>query len=83
MSDIVLLGSMPSFETADFDFGVDKDKVKLDLFIKNAFDARGQVDRFTPCTVSTCLANVGTARRALYVVPIQPLTIGIKLGETF
>jgi outer membrane receptor protein involved in Fe transport len=83
VSDIVLLGSMPSFETADFDVGVDKDKIRLDLFVKNAFDSRGQVDRFTPCTVSVCLAPVGTAPRPLYVIPIQPMTVGIKVGESF
>jgi outer membrane receptor protein involved in Fe transport len=83
VSDIVSLGSMRSFETADFDLGVDKDKLRLDLFVKNAFDSRGQVDAFTPCTVSVCLANVPGIPRPLYVVPVQPLTVGIKVGESF
>ena len=57
----------------------------VELFIKNAFDSRGQVNRYTPCTIGDLRRRL--SRRAcppaVYVVPIQPLTVGIKLGQTF
>ena len=83
-SDIQSLGLMPGYASADFSAGVERDKLRLELFIKNAFDERGQVNRFTPCTVSVCTANIPAASPlVLYVTPIQPRTIGIKFGESF
>jgi iron complex outermembrane receptor protein len=82
-ADIASLGNMPGFATADFSAGVEKDKLRLEVFIKNAFDEHGQANRFTPCTVSVCTANVPGIPQALYITPIQPRTIGIKFGESF
>jgi len=86
-ADIASLGSMPGYATADFAFGVEKDRKTLELFIKNAFDSRGQQNRYTPCTVSICSAGYTysgvTVAPAIYVVPIQPLTVGLKFGQKF
>ncbi|MFI4975765.1 MAG: TonB-dependent receptor [Caulobacterales bacterium] len=82
-NDNALLGTIPAYATADFDAGAERDKFRVDLFIKNAFDARGQVNRFTPCTVSVCAANIPALPKAVYVIPTEPLTVGIKFGESF
>ncbi len=88
-SDIDALGEIPGYATADFSVGAERGRTSLELFIKNAFDTRGQLNRFTPCTVSVCAsaypnaAPSGFVSPALYEVPIHPLTVGIKLGETF
>jgi outer membrane receptor protein involved in Fe transport len=82
--DNQLLGTMPGYATADFSVGVERNRTTAELFIKNAFDERGQVNRFTPCTTAVCAAAYpGFTPAAVYVVPIQPMTIGIKIGQRF
>ncbi len=82
-SDIANLGTMGGFATADFSFGAEKDKRSIELFIKNAFDTHGQLNRYTPCTTSTCAPSYPGVPAAVYVVPIQPLTVGIRVGQAF
>lgn len=82
-SDIANLGTMPGFAAADFSFGAEKDKRSIELFIKNAFDTHGQLNRYTPCTTSTCAPSYPGVPAAVYVVPIQPLTVGIRVGQAF
>ena len=84
-ADIASLGSMPGYATADFAIGAEKDRKSIELFVKNAFDTRGQQNRYTPCTVSVCSAAYpgAGAPAAVYVVPIQPLTVGVKVGQKF
>ena len=82
-ADVANLGTMPAFATADFSFGAEKDKRSIELFIKNAFDTHGQLNRYTPCTTSTCAPAYPGVPAAVYVVPIQPLTVGIRVGQKF
>jgi outer membrane receptor protein involved in Fe transport len=83
-ADNASLGSMPSYTTADFSFGLEKSGMALELFIKNAFDEHGQITRYTPCTIAICTANIAPlAPPALYIVPVQPRTIGLKLSKKF
>lgn len=57
--------------------------VSLEAFIKNAFDSRGQENRYTECTVNVCAANVPGIPQAVYAVPITPMTMGIKVAQRF
>ena len=93
-ADVANLGVMPGYATVDLAFGAERDKTSFEVFVKNAFDERGQLDRFTPCTTSICApgypAGVGSngvafpaVPPAVYVIPTQPLTIGIRLGQKF
>ena len=82
-SDIDNLGTMPGFAAADFSFGAEKDQRSIELFLKNAFDTRGELNRYTPCTTSTCAPSYPGVPAAVYVVPIQPLTFGIRVGQKF
>ncbi|HEX4181822.1 MAG TPA: TonB-dependent receptor, partial [Caulobacteraceae bacterium] len=82
-ADIQSLGNMPAYTTADLSFGAEKDRMSLELFIKNAFDTRGQQNRYTPCTVSTCTAEIPGTPKFLYVIPIQPLTVGLRVSQKF
>jgi iron complex outermembrane recepter protein len=77
------LGVMPAYTTADFDFGVERNKLSLEFFIKNAFDTLGQVNRYTPCTTAVCSQSYAGMPAAVYVVPIPPLTTGIKVSQRF
>jgi iron complex outermembrane recepter protein len=77
------LGVMPAYTTADFNFGVERNKLSLEFFIKNAFDTLGQVNRYTPCTTAVCSQSYAGMPAAVYVVPIPPLTTGIKVSQRF
>ncbi len=74
-SDKLVLGSEPAYPNFDFSTGISKNKLSLSLFAKNAFDERGQQNRYVACTVGVC--------NTVYVLPIQPLTVGIKLSQRF
>ncbi|WP_158917187.1 TonB-dependent receptor [Caulobacter sp. S45] len=83
-ADTDSLGKMSGYATADFAFGVEKHGLTLEAFIKNAFDSRGEENRYTPCTVSVCAStSVQGVAPAVYVVPIQPMQIGLKMGQKF
>jgi outer membrane receptor protein involved in Fe transport len=81
--DIANLGVMPGFATADLSFGAEKDKTSAELFVKNLFDTRGQVNRYTPCTTSICAPAYPGVPPAVYIVPTQPLTVGVRFAQKF
>jgi outer membrane receptor protein involved in Fe transport len=82
-SDNNELGSMPSYATFDLSAGFERNRLSVELFAKNITDERGQENRSTPCTISICTANVPGIPQAVYVVPVQPLTVGIRLSQRF
>jgi outer membrane receptor protein involved in Fe transport len=93
-ADIANLGTMPGYATLDLSFGAERGKTSFEVFAKNVTNELGQVNRYTPCTTSVCApgypAGVGSngvafgaTPPAVYVVPIQPLTVGIRIGQKF
>ncbi len=82
-SDIGYLGGMPAYGTVDLALGGTKGNLSLELFVKNLSDERGQQNRFTPCTVNICAATYAGVPQALYIVPIIPRLIGIRVGQKF
>jgi outer membrane receptor protein involved in Fe transport len=93
-SDIQNLGDMPGYATLDLSVGAQHGKTTFEIFAKNVTDERGQINRYTPCTTSICApgypAGVGSngiaypaTPPAVYVVPIQPLTVGVRFGQKF
>ncbi len=82
-----LVGNMPGYETVDFAVGVKKNNWSLDLFVKNAFDKRAQLARFTQCAESVCAVGLDTGADPqpgqVYYVPNKPRTIGIRFTQEF
>ena len=70
------LGPTPRFTTADFSVGTGLGNWKIELYIENAFDQRGQLNRFGECAAQYCYQN---AR----IYPIKPQNFGIKFGQKF
>jgi outer membrane receptor protein involved in Fe transport len=70
------LGDLPSYTLFDLSFGFGKDNWKVDLFLNNAFDERGEISRFAQCAEAVCGQQV-------YVVPVQPRTIGVRWSQSF
>jgi iron complex outermembrane recepter protein len=83
LSDSEALGSMPAYATLDLAAGIERKALSLELFAKNVTDDRGEENRYTPCTIAICTANIPGIPRAIYVVPVQPLTVGIRLSQKF
>jgi outer membrane receptor protein involved in Fe transport len=87
-----LIGDLPSYHTFDFAVGYKKDNWALDLFVKNAFDERGQINRFFSCSEAICGNAAGGsvypvppeyANGQPYFVPNQPRTIGLRWSQEF
>jgi outer membrane receptor protein involved in Fe transport len=84
LSDIDALGNMPAYATADISFGAERDKTSVEVFAKNLFDTRAQQNRYSPTETSESAPYAGAPiPPAIYVQTIQPLTIGIKIGQKF
>lgn len=72
-----LLGEEPSYTVADFSAGVERNGITGEIFVTNAFDKRAILDRYSECDVQQCGAI------AIYNLPNQPRTIGVKFGQKF
>jgi outer membrane receptor protein involved in Fe transport len=82
-NDVALLGAVPSYVTGDLSIGAQHGRVTVEVFVKNLWDEHGQVDRYTPCTTGVCAVGYPGVPPAVYIVPIQPLTVGLKFGQSF
>ncbi len=71
------LGKEAAYTTADFSAGLEKNKMTAELYVSNAFDKRAVLDRYAECDVTSC------GQIAIYSLPNQPRTIGVKFGEKF
>ena len=71
-----ILGDVPGYGTVDLSIGAKKDQWGVDFYMKNAFDNRGQLVRFAECTESVCGGQV-------YIIPVQPRTIGFRVTRDF
>ena len=68
-----LQGNLKAFGTVNFAMGTDWSKYSLELFVANVLDERGDLSRFVQCGLCT----------RVYTVPINPRTIGLRLGAKF
>jgi iron complex outermembrane recepter protein len=72
------MGDSPAFTTFDFSAGFGRDNWQLSAFIQNAFDERGEINRFAQC------ADIeGYCQSHPRVYPIRPQYFGIKFGQKF
>lgn len=71
-----LLGKNKAFTTFDFTTGLERGSWALELYVKNAFDERGQLGRYAECTPGTCGSEP-------YILTTQPRTIGLTWSQKF
>ncbi len=71
-----ILGDLPSYTMADLSFGLRRDNWALNLYLKNAFDERGEVSRFTQCAEAVCGEQA-------YTLVTQPRTFGVRFSQDF
>jgi len=72
-----LLGDTDGFTTFDFSLGTKIKNSRIELFIQNAFDKRGELNHNTFCNITIC----GPVARRVY--SIRPQFFGIKLSQRF
>jgi len=80
-----VLGEIPDYTIVNLSAGVSGDRWSLELFANNAFDEKGQVDRWAQCDALVCgVGGTGnTTGNGIYITPTAPRTIGIKFGQKF
>ena len=71
------IGNLPHFTTFDFSAGTGMKDWKLEAYIENAFDKRGELSRVTQCTsAAICYSDYR-------VFAIKPMNFGVKFGQKF
>jgi outer membrane receptor protein involved in Fe transport len=70
------IGDLKAYTLADLSVGFRKDNWSVDVFLKNAFNNRAQLARFTECKIETC-------GQEPYTVVTQPRTIGVRFSQDF
>ena len=71
-----VFGKLGAYTLTDLSAGWRKDSWSVDVFLKNAFNTRGELARFSECAALTCGAES-------YTVFAQPRTLGIKFSKEF
>ena len=71
-----LFGTLDAYTLTDLSAGWRKDRWSVDVFLKNAFDTRAQLARFSECAALTCGYES-------YTVFAQPRTLGIRFSREF
>jgi iron complex outermembrane receptor protein len=86
-----LLGKQPSYDIVDFAFGVGKESWGVELFVKNVFDERAVLSRFTQCSefqpfdpdAHAAPNEVPLCGLQPYTVTTNPRTYGITFSKRF
>ena len=66
-------GDLQGFGVANFSVGADWSSYSIEFFVSNLLDERGDLSRFVQCGQCT----------RVYIVPVQPRTIGMRVGAKF
>lgn len=72
------IGDLPHFTTFDFSVGTGVKNWKLEAYVQNAFDQRGELSR-----VYQCVGAGGYCYENYRVYPVKPMNYGIKFGQKF
>jgi iron complex outermembrane receptor protein len=76
LAERAITGDMPGYATLDLSAGIKKNDWSFDVFLKNAFDERAELARYSECATAVC--GVQT-----YVVPAQPRTLALRVTRDF
>jgi outer membrane receptor protein involved in Fe transport len=71
-----VVGDLKAYTMADLSTGFRRDNWTLDFFLKNAFNTRAELSRFTECAIGTCGGQP-------YTVVAQPRTFGVRFSQDF
>ena len=69
------LGELPPYSLVNLAGGADRNGLQFTVRVENVFDNRGEVTRFSNCTPVTC--------NQPYIIPVQPRTVWLQVGQKF
>jgi iron complex outermembrane receptor protein len=75
--DSRILGQQPAYAITNLFLGVEKNGLSVELLVKNAFDRRASLYRYSNCGTVDC------GPVATYEVVAPPRLIGLQLGQRF
>jgi len=80
-----IYGNMKAYAEVDIAAGVEKGPWTADLFVKNLFDARGQLSKGIQCNEVVCgdAGDETAIGGKIYTVVSRPRTIGLRVGRKF
>jgi iron complex outermembrane receptor protein len=70
------IGKQGAYELVDFTTGIENDRLTFEIYVKNAFNGRGDIYRYPECPAQVCGAQT-------YRIVYSPRTIGVRLGQKF
>jgi outer membrane receptor protein involved in Fe transport len=71
-----ILGDLDAYTMLDLTAGFGRGNWYLDFYIKNVFDERAQLSRFTQCAEAVCGEQA-------YTVVARPRTLGLRFSQDF
>jgi outer membrane receptor protein involved in Fe transport len=71
-----IVGNLDAYTLVDLSAGIRHENWSFDLFLKNAFDERAQLGKFTACKIQVCGGDT-------YTIAAQPRTFGIRFTQEF
>jgi iron complex outermembrane recepter protein len=78
-----VVGPQGAYGLADFTFGVEKNKLSLELFVENAFDKHAVLSRYAECSILYTPTGDPLCGQQAYVVTNRPRAVGLKFGQKF
>lgn len=80
-----IYGKLDAYALVDIGAGIDKGPWSADLFVKNLFDARGQISKGIQCNELVCGDIFGATAIGpkVYTTVTRPRTIGLRVGRKF
>jgi outer membrane receptor protein involved in Fe transport len=81
-----LIGNSDAYLMADFSAGIEQPNWTLTFYVNNLTDERAELARYAECATQVCASDDSIAAPggpAVYIVPVQPRTFGIRFGQRF
>jgi iron complex outermembrane recepter protein len=76
LAESAILGDLGAYTLFDLGAGIGRDGWALDFYLRNAFDERAELSRFTQCAEAVCGEQA-------YTVVARPRTFGVRFSQTF
>lgn len=76
LAEAAILGDLDAYTLFNLSAGLGKGNWNLDFYVKNVFDERAELSRFTQCAEAVCGDQA-------YTVVAPPRTYGIKFSQDF
>ena len=80
-----IYGDMDAYALVDAAAGIERGPWRGELYVKNLFDARGEISKSIQCVEAVCGDPFGQTAVGgkIYTVPTRPRTIGLRVGRRF